>query len=84
MLIRFPSVQNILSLIDDSHFIFRIKLDKLVYFFSLISQYYTAVLVSHIAECYLLVTDGVNSSICCSVSLPLHVIETVTGQKKKK
>ena len=79
MLIRFPSVQNIPSLIDDSHFIFRVKVDKLVYLFSLISQYYTAVLGSYIVEYYLLVTDGVNSSICCSVSLPLHVIETVTG-----
>jgi len=27
---------------------------------------------------------GVNSSICCSVSLPLHVIEAVTGQKKNE
>jgi len=45
----------------------------------LISQYYTAVLELRLVECYLLVTDGVNSSICCSVSLPLHVIETVTG-----
>ena len=83
MLIRFPSVQNIPSLIDYSHFIFHIKVVKLVYLFSLISQYYTAVLESHIVECYLLVTDGVNSSICCSVSLPLHVIKTVTGQKKR-
>ena len=44
----------------------------------------SAVLESCLVECYLLVTDDVNSRICSSVNLPLLVIETDTGKKKNE
>ena len=47
MLIRCPSVQNIASLIDDSHFLFHMKLDKLVYLLSNFTVLYSSIRITY-------------------------------------